>query len=60
MHTKVAWIQDFIMLPDSEQSAGRVETWVGMGLGNDGQTVQATGRDGGMGEGGREVETPIS
>lgn len=28
---KVAWIQDFIRLPEDEQSAGRLETWAGVG-----------------------------
>jgi hypothetical protein len=26
-YTKVAWIQDFIMLQDNEESAARVELW---------------------------------
>lgn len=32
-HKKVAWIQDFIMLSDNEQSEGRVETQADVGGG---------------------------
>ena len=64
-HKKVAWIQDFIMLPDNEQSAGRGETRAGMGGEGQGQTDQDRDKQTGLqtemegqrgGGWGREVE----
>lgn len=57
-YKKVAWIQDFIMLPESEQSTGRGVT------GTDGpgqrQTDWATDKGGGKRVGRRETETATS
>lgn len=40
----MAWIQDFIMLPDCEMSACGVDTWEGIGWGSQRQTKTEAGK----------------
>lgn len=60
----MAWIQDFIMLPDSEQGGDPGETRLGWEMGNDrGRQTRLQieiETEGCGGAGGRDTETPIS